>query len=268
MQHFDGYSHGAGMLDSGDERDRGGGPGRYCLRLWRPVKRTRRRSGPWLYSFLIAPSAVMMNGVVQGGVPAYLLSVQGVGSGGQSRLIFLLSLPTWLYFLWSPITDFFIRRRTWALLGGILAAAFMALAFHSGNLASKLPLAVMFLSACCSQLVVSSVGGMMGAMHWSATAVWRAVSDQAGSMGFGALAAWVLIWLSSRTGRDGLGLTAGLLIVVPALFALAAPRHDISVGTFAATMRRVWGECNTTFFRWEGRPIQGAWSFPWRAVPR
>lgn len=217
---------------------------------------------PWLYSLLIAPSAVLMNGVIQGGVLAYLLSIQGIGSGGQSRLIFLLCLPTWLYFLWSPITDFFVRRRTWALLGGVMAAAFMAFAFHAGNLSSKLPLAVMFLSACCSQLVVSSVGGMMGAMPSERNRRLASSFYQAGSMGFGALAAWVLIWLSSRTGRNGLGLTAGLLIVIPALFALAAPRHEISVGTFAATMRRVWGECKTTFFRWEALPYTGCMVFP------
>jgi PAT family beta-lactamase induction signal transducer AmpG len=81
-------------------------------------------------------------------------------------------------------------------------------------------------------------------------------------MGFGALAAWVLIWLSSRTGRNELGMAAGLLIVVPALFALAAPRHDISVGTFAATMRRVWGECKSTFFRWEALPYTACMVFP------
>src|ERR1700684_2262015 len=81
---------------------------------------------PWLFSLLIAPSAVMMNGVVQGGVLAYLLSQQGVGSGGQSHIIWLLALPTSLYFLWSPITDFFIRRRTWLLVGGPLAALMMA----------------------------------------------------------------------------------------------------------------------------------------------
>src|ERR1035437_8060091 len=120
---------------------------------------------PWLFAFLIAPSAVVANGVIQGGVLAYLLSVQGIGSGRQSRLIFLLSLPTWLYFLWSPITDFFVRRRTWALLGGTLAAFSMAFAFHLGNLSSALSLTVMLLSACCSQLVVSSCGGMMGAMR-------------------------------------------------------------------------------------------------------
>jgi MFS transporter, PAT family, beta-lactamase induction signal transducer AmpG len=217
---------------------------------------------PWLYAFLIAPSAVLMNGVIQGGVVAYLLSVQGIGSGRQSRLIFLLSLPSWLYFLWSPVTDFFLRRRTWALLGSALAAAVTVLAFHAGNLASTLPLTLMLLGACCSQLVVSSCGGMMGAMHVERNRRVAGSFYQAGSMGFGALAAWVLIWLSSRTGRDGLGLTAGLLIAFPALFAIAAPRHEISVGTFGATMRRVWGECKSTFLRWEALPYTACMVFP------
>src|ERR1039457_2566696 len=176
---------------------------------------TTGKDRPWLFAFLIAPSAVVANGVIQGGVVAYLLSVKGVGSGRQSRLIFLLSLPTWLYFLWIPITDFFIRRRTWALLGGMLAAVSMAFAFHVGNLASALSLTVMLLSACCSQLVVSSCGGMMGAMPSERNRRVASSFYQAGGMGFGALAAWVLIWLSSRTGRDELGLTAGLLIVLP-----------------------------------------------------
>src|ERR1700692_2751444 len=90
----------------------------------------------WLYSLLIAPSAVVANGVVQGGALAYLLSEQGIGSGGQSHMMFLLGLPTWLYFLWSPITDFFVRRRTWLLLGGVLSALMMWLAFRAQNLTS------------------------------------------------------------------------------------------------------------------------------------
>ena len=84
-----------------------------------PGPGSMREDRPWLYSLLIAPSAVVANGVIQGGVLAYLLSVQGIGSGPQSRMIFLLGLPTWLYFLWSPITDFFVRRRTWLLVGGL-----------------------------------------------------------------------------------------------------------------------------------------------------
>src|SRR5580698_6881733 len=114
---------------------------------------------PWLYSLLIAPSAVMMNGVVQGGALAYLLSEQGVKSGQQSHIIQILALPTSLYFLWSPITDFLVRRRTWLLIGALMAGLLMAAAFHERDLTSTSVVVLIFFSACFSQLVVSSCGG-------------------------------------------------------------------------------------------------------------
>jgi PAT family beta-lactamase induction signal transducer AmpG len=224
---------------------------------------TVRADRPWLYSLLIAPSAVMMNGVVQGGVLAYLLSEQGIGSGGQSHMIFLLSLPTWLYFLWSPITDFFVRRRTWLLIGGLLAAVAMWASFHRPNLSSKAALALMLLSACCSQLVVSSCGGMLGAMRLEQSRRIGSSFYQAGSMGFGALATWILVRQSSRVGRETLGLIAAALIGVPTLFALAAPKQEvIAESTFAKTMDRIWTECKTTFWRLEALPYIGCMVFP------
>src|SRR5579875_2654640 len=120
---------------------------------------------PWIFGFLIAPSAVVANGVIQGGVLAFLLSQQGIDSKAQSHLVALLALPTSLYFLWSPITDFFIRRRTWSLVGGLLSAILMAAAFHEKNLSSTASLIFILLSACLAQLVVSSCGGMMGALQ-------------------------------------------------------------------------------------------------------
>ena len=219
---------------------------------------------PWLYSLLIAPSAVVANGVIQGGALAYMLSVQGIGSGRQSRMMFLLGLPTWLYFMWSPITDFFVRRRTWVLVGGLLAAAAMAASFHQPNLSSAAALGLMLLSACCSQLVVSSCGGMLGAMRLERSRRLGSSFYQAGSMGFGAAAAWALVKLSySGAGRDSLGLVAAAMIGIPTLFALAAPKQEvISEGTLAGTMHRVWGECKTTFWRWEALPYIGCMVFP------
>ncbi|HUD23921.1 MAG TPA: hypothetical protein VMQ60_13835 [Acidobacteriaceae bacterium] len=219
---------------------------------------------PWLYSLLIAPSAVVSNGVVQGGVLAYLLSVQGIGSGRQSHMMFLMGLPTWLYFLWSPITDFFVRRRTWLLVGGMLAAVAMAVSFHQPNLSSTAAMTLMLLSACCSQLVVSSCGGMLGAMRMERSRRVGGSFYQAGSMGFGALAAWILVKLSySGAGRDTLGLTAAVLIGVPTLFSLAAPRQEvIAEGTFAGTMHRIWLECKSTFWRWEALPYAACIVFP------
>jgi PAT family beta-lactamase induction signal transducer AmpG len=224
---------------------------------------TMERERPWLFGLLIAPSAVVANGVIQGGVLAFLLSTQGVGSGGQAHLIFLLGLPTWLYFLWSPITDFFVKRRTWLLVGGLLAAGLMAAGFHQKNLSSTGSEVLMLLSACCSQLVVSSCGGMMGAIRSDRVRRVAGSFYQAGSMGFGALAAAVLVWLSSRAGRDALGLAAAAMIAVPALFSLAAPRQEvISTGALGETMQRVWVEFKATFFRWEALPYTACMVFP------
>src|SRR6202012_5749727 len=92
---------------------------------------------PWLFALMIAPTGALANGVVQGGALAYLLSTQGIGSGGQSHLIALLGIPTWLYFVWSPITDFFVKRRTWLLIGGLGSGGLIVSAFHEPHLTSR-----------------------------------------------------------------------------------------------------------------------------------
>jgi len=225
--------------------------------------RVKTSDRPWIYGLMIAPSAVLANGVVQGGALGYLLSRQGVGSGGQAHMIFLLALPTSLYFLWSPITDFFVRRRTWVLLGGLGAAVLMAAGFHQRNLSGRGAMSLMLISACCVQLVVSSCGGMMGAMRSERAKQVAGSAYQAGSMGFGALAASVLVWMSSRTSQDILGLMAAGMIGIPALFALAAPKQEtIVTHGLGETMQRVWTECKATFFRKEAIPYIALLTFP------
>jgi MFS transporter, PAT family, beta-lactamase induction signal transducer AmpG len=217
----------------------------------------------WIFGLLSGPYGVVSNGIIAGGVLSYLLSQQGVGSGTQSHLIGLLSLPTSLYFLWSPLTDFFVRRRTWVLGGATSAAALMLLSFHQPQLSSRAALLLMLLSACCTQLVVSSVGGMMGTLRSEQSRRMAGSFLQAGSLGIGALTAWALIYLSSRVSRDAVGLIAAGLIFMPALVALLAPRQDqITESTLGATLRRVWGECKATFLRWGALPYVACMTFP------
>ena len=213
---------------------------------------------PWVYGLLIGPSAVVANGVVQGGVLSYLLSQQGVGSAGQSHAIFWLALPTSLYFLWSPITDFLVRRRTWVLFGGFFAALLMIVGFYQKSLDSRAGMLVLLLSACCAQLVVSSCGGMMGAMRSVDSRKKAGSAYQAGSMGLGALSAWVLVWMSSRVHQSVLGFAAAAMIFLPALFALAAPKQEtVETVGFGKTMRRIGEEFKATFWRWEALPYIG-----------
>ncbi|HEV2647147.1 MAG TPA: hypothetical protein VGU46_12350 [Acidobacteriaceae bacterium] len=218
---------------------------------------------PWLFSLLIAPSAIVANGVIQGGVLAYLLSAQGVGAGRQAHTIWLLALPTSLYFLWSPITDFLVRRRTWLLIGGLTAAGLMAAAFRQGSLISTQALVLFFLSACAAQLGLSSCGGIMGAIGSERARRVAGSFYQAGSMAFGAAAVSVLVWMSGRVRLDRLGLVAAGLIVLPAVFALAAPREQIvAEGDFGGALRQMWREFKATFLRWEALPYALCMVFP------
>jgi PAT family beta-lactamase induction signal transducer AmpG len=218
---------------------------------------------PWLFGFLIAPSAVVANGVVQGGLLAFLLRAQGIGVGRSSQILWLLTLPTTIYFLWSPLTDFLVRRRTWLLIGTAAAGVFMALAFRAKNLAAPGTITLMFLSACSVQLVVSSCGGMMGAMRSERSKRVAGSAYQGGSLAFGAVAVFVLILLAQRTSHTVLAAVMATLIVAPGLLALLAPPQDlVAESTFADTMRRVWTEFKATFLRWRALPYTLVMLFP------
>lgn len=217
---------------------------------------------PWIFGLLIAPIAVLSNGLV-GGVLSLLLRQHGVSSARQGAIISLLTLPQTIYFLWSPITDFWMRRRYWLIAGAVASAATIVVAFHQPNLASRFTVALMFLSACLCQLVVSSCGGMMGSLHKESSR--RAASSyyQAGSLAFGAAAIFILALLADRFSLPTLGWICGALIALPALFALAAPHQDfIETSTFPETRHRIWLEVKTTFFRWEAVPYTLLMIFP------
>jgi PAT family beta-lactamase induction signal transducer AmpG len=209
---------------------------------------------PWIFGLMIAPVGALANGVVQGGALAYLLSVQGIGSGGQSHLIALLGIPTWLYFVWSPITDFFVKRRTWLLFGGLSAGGLMAAAFHEPHLTSRSAVVLMFLAACLVQLVVSSCGRIMAGLRSEGSRERAGSFYQAGSAGFGALSAWALVYMSSRVSQGTLGWIAGGMIALPTLSALAAPaQQTLGEGSFRESLRDVGVEFKRSF--WTRRAI-------------
>jgi PAT family beta-lactamase induction signal transducer AmpG len=105
---------------------------------------------------------------------------------------------------------------------------------------------------------------MMGAMTLERPRRVAGSFYQAGSMGFGALSAWLLIKLSYLgAGRDSLGLAAAAMIGLPSLLALAAPaQREISTGSLGATMNRIWVEFKATFWRLDALPYAACMVFP------
>jgi len=206
--------------------------------------------------------AVLSNGVISG-VLSYLLRQQGVGSARSASIISLLNLPQVIYFLWSPITDFWILRRTWLVLGAFASAALLVVAFHQPNLASPTAVTLIFLSACLCQLVVASCGGMLGTLHTEATRRRASSFYQSGSLAFGAAAIFVLASLAGKLSLGSLGWITAAFVVLPSLMVLAAPRQDfIQTSGLSQTLTRVWTEFKATFFHWRAIPYTLLMTFP------
>jgi PAT family beta-lactamase induction signal transducer AmpG len=58
-----------------------------------------------------------------------------------------VNVRTSLYFPWSPITDFLVRRRTWLIGGALFAAVLVLLGFRQPQLSSGGAIALMLASA-------------------------------------------------------------------------------------------------------------------------
>lgn len=125
---------------------------------------SEKRERPWLFSFLIAPDAVISLGLVSGGL-SYLLRDEGVTPARAASIVALLSLPHAIYFLWGPVTDFWMRRRTWLMVSAAAAALTLLIAFNLPPLASSMSVALLFAGACLGVIVAAACGGMMGTLR-------------------------------------------------------------------------------------------------------
>src|SRR5271157_6231528 len=155
------------------------------------------RERPWLFSLLIAPEAVISIGLIDGAL-SYLLRDEGVNPARAASIVALLTLPHTIYFLWGPITDFFIRRRTWLLLAAALAALTLLLAFHEPLLSSSRAIALLFIAASIGVMVPAACGGMMGTLHSEVSRRRAGSFYQSGSLAFGAIATFVIVSYSGR----------------------------------------------------------------------
>jgi PAT family beta-lactamase induction signal transducer AmpG len=217
---------------------------------------------PWLFNFLIAPMAVMSIGL-NGGALSYLFRREGVDPARGASIIALLTLPHAIYFLWGPVTDFWMRRRTWLMLAAAAAAGAQLAAFHQQRLASSWAVGLMFFALCLGGLVVAACGGIMGTLRSEKSRRLAGSFYQSGSLAFGGLSVFLLVSLADRLRLGSLGWIVAALIALPALFALDAPSQPlISAYTPRETVSRIWQEFSSTFLRWEAIPYTLLITFP------
>jgi PAT family beta-lactamase induction signal transducer AmpG len=217
---------------------------------------------PWLFNFLITPMAVMSMGLV-GGALSYLLRREGVDPAHGASIVALVTLPHAIYFLWGPITDFWLRRRTWLMLAAAAAAVAQLVAFHQPRLASSRAVGFMFLGLCFGGLVVAACGGIMGTLRSEKSRRLAGSFYQSGSLAFGGLAVFLLVSLADRLQLVSLGWILAAMITLPSLAALAAPSQSVLGGhTAREAASRIWQEFHSTFLRGEAIPYTLLITFP------
>ena len=94
----------------------------------------------WIFAFLVLPPAVLSNGFV-GTALGSLLRSEKMPLADIASYISVLQLPSMLYFLWSPLVDFWIRRRTWVAVSaagaGLLAVSYTHLDVYKRQILLK-----------------------------------------------------------------------------------------------------------------------------------
>src|SRR5579863_140034 len=166
---------------------------------------SRTWPAPWLFSILILPFGIMV-GLNFTPLP-FLLAQAGVPVDHIARIFSIAPLPGVLLFLWSPIVDVKLRRRTWLAIATLATAASVCVYFPLiGAAHLALLTALIVAGGIAASFIVAACGGLMVRMlpaggQAKASAWW-----QAGALGGGALGGAAVLWLATRYSLPIVGL--------------------------------------------------------------
>jgi MFS family permease len=177
-----------------------------------------RHPAPWLFGLTVLPYGVYY-GFISVTMP-YLLRSAGVSVDRIASISALSLAPAVWYFLWAPVADIGLRRRTWLILTAALSAVCVALAMRlplATALGSFVPLVVG--GSALSTVVAAANGGLMAATLEDNQRGHASGWFQAGYTGGGAVGAGTTLWLAPHLSYPNIGVAVAAMIFVPSLAA-------------------------------------------------
>jgi PAT family beta-lactamase induction signal transducer AmpG len=214
-------------------------------------------SGPRLPLFTLLESPYGMQSAVTTAFPLYILHAQGVSLEKAAAIAAVANLPASLYFLYSPVVDFFVRRRTWYMLAVVLSALLCGgvVMFPAvGHL--QVITVLLFAGTVAVMLISASTGGLMNTLltrkQKSQVGAWV----QAGNLGSQALMLAALIFASSRCNRTLLGVMVAGMMLLPGLSILGIrePLVEHPEEGLGATVKSVGLELKELLLSWRSLP--------------
>jgi MFS transporter len=204
---------------------------------------SRQWPAPWIFGMLILPLGIYI-GFIWTAIP-FLLSKAGVAVEDISRISALLQIPPMLMFLWTPVVDVKLRRRTWLVLAAACAASCLWFACPLTNASHvNLLAAILFFAGMVLALVASAVGGLMATQlsvpGQSQASAW----NMAGNFGGGVLGAAVVLWLAQRVPLPVAGLALAAMTALPSLAAFSITEAPpVATHWFQGRFREFGKEC-------------------------
>jgi PAT family beta-lactamase induction signal transducer AmpG len=182
----------------------------------------RQWPAPWVFSVLILPLGIIV-GFKFTPLP-FLLSQAGVPVERIAKVSSLVNLPGIFVFLWAPLVDIKLRRRTWLTIA-ILATALSVCIYFPLIGASHLTLmtALILVGGVADSLILASCGGLMVRVLSEPAQAKASAWWQAGFLGGGALGGALVLWLAARTSLLWVGFAVAVLVALPALVVFTIP---------------------------------------------
>ena len=217
--------------------------------------RLNRWPPPWLFLILILPGGVFYS-FTSTPLP-FLLSKAGVTVDRIANLGALLQIPTIFYFLWAPLVDMKLRRRTWLVITAFLSAGCLGIAMPLiGPQHLTLITALLFAGMTINVLVSAAHGGLMVSSLTRAGQATASGWTQAGNVGGGAVGAGVTLWLVAHVPLPMAVLATTAMAALPALAALTISENPpVSATGFGGHLHSIGKELLAVFR--SGRTIGG-----------
>ena len=207
---------------------------------------TGRDNGTTPHPFVIGIASMpygCFNGLVTVALP-YVLRGDGIPVSHIATIAAVVQIPAIWYFLWAPIVDVRLRRRTWIVVLSVMSAVCAGIAIGRSASHVRWLTTLLIAASVFNQPVSSAIGGLVASMVPNELRGRTGGWSQAGMLGGGVLAGGVAIWLTGRAPPAIRGLVAMFLIATPALAALAVQEPSPStqpIGAHVAAMARdVW----------------------------
>jgi PAT family beta-lactamase induction signal transducer AmpG len=199
-----------------------------------------RHPPPWLFGITVLPYGVYY-GFISTSMP-YLLRNAGVSVDRIAGISALALAPAVWYFLWAPVADIGLRRRSWLILTAALSAACLGAAM-------RLPLqtqlnrfvALIVAGSALNTIVGAANGGLMAATLDDNRRGHASGWFQAGYTGGGAVGAGATLWLTPHVSIVTLGYAVAMMVFLPSLAAILVPEatagHKPGIELFAEMLR-------------------------------